>query len=145
MADLIASIILQMGKPIFGRVTLPKASAAEEVLKGVFLKSTAGVVAPVAGATDDATFCGIAAMLSADAEGPLNVLVYTRCIVEVPMTAASYIFGQDLKYKTDGTLEDAGGANTIAWAWETKTVGAGGTLKVLVDVVMLAKLFTIVA
>ena len=143
MADLQASCILQPGDPIFGRVTLAKKTAATNIQKGDFVKLTTGEIEVVSGATDDATFLGVCSMKSEDADGPTNLLIYTQCIVECPMESAAYAFGAGLKYNTNGTLEADGSANTIAFAWETK--GTTTSLKVLVDVIALGKLFTVSA
>jgi len=140
MADVKATTILQPGDPIFGRVTLAKKTAADDIQKGDFLKLTTGEVEKMAAATDDATFVGIAAMKSEDADGPSTILVYTQCIIQMAMDSAAYAFGAGLKGNfTNSTLVADGGANTIAFAWETKATTT--SLKVLVDVRALGKLF----
>ena len=144
MANLKATVIYQPGEAIYDRVTLAKKTAADDIQKGDFLKSDgANGVEKVSGATDDATFCGVSAIQSADANGPSTILVYTRCIVECPMESAAYAFAAGLKYNTNGTLEADASANTIAWAWETS--GTTTTLKCLVDVRALTKLFAVSA
>jgi len=146
MADVKATVVYQPGDSIFGRVTLAKITAADDIQIGDFLKSTGATgVEKLAAVTDDATFVGVSGMLSEDADGPSNLLVYTQCIIEVPVVSAAYNFGAGLKYNVaGGALEADAAFNTIAWAWETK--GAGTTsLKVLVDVLLLAKLFPVSA
>lgn len=144
MGDLQATTILQPGEAVFGRVTLPKKTAADDIQKRDFLKLNAGKVDKMAADTDDDAFCGVAAMMSKDADGPQDILVYTRCIVEVPVASGDYDFGNKLSFHTDGTLRIASPeAGTVAWAWETKD--SATSLKVLVDVLALAKLFPITA
>jgi len=144
MADLKATQILQFGDGKFDRMTLAKKTAADDIQVGDFLKCTSGEVEKMAAVTDDGTFCGVSAMKSADANGIQNILFYTRCIVEMPMESAAYEFGAGLKGNfTNGTLEADGSANTIAHAWETKATTT--SLKCLVDVLNLAKLFAVSA
>jgi hypothetical protein len=100
-------------------------------------------VEKVSAVTEDATFLGVCGTLSEDANGPQELLVYTQCIVEVPTTSATFTPGLGLKYKSDGTLEDDGAANTICNSLEYKT--SATSLKVLVDVVSLQKLFEVSA
>jgi hypothetical protein len=143
MADLKASAILQYGDAIYGRLTLPKKTAADDLQIGDFLVWTTSGVEKMSAATGDATFVGICGMLSEDADGPSNILVYTQAIIEVPTTSANFTPGAGLKYKTDGTLEADGAANTIANSLEYKSSAI--SLKVLVDVVSLQKLFSVSA
>ncbi len=143
MADLKASAILQYGDPIYGRLTLPKLTAADDLQVGDFVHWDATGVEKVSAATEDATFLGICGTLSEDANGPQQIMVYTQAIVECPTTSASFTPGAGLKYKSDGTLEADGGANTIVSSLEYK--GSATSLKVLVDVVGLQKLFSVSA
>ncbi len=141
MADLQATVIYQPGDSIFGRVTLPKKTAADDIQIGDFLMSDgANGVEKMTADTDDATFVGVCAMLSKDADGPQILLIYTQCIVEVPVTSASYNFGAGLKWVTGALVAD-GSVNTIAWAWETTSTVT--SLKVLVDVLALQKLLPV--
>ena len=143
MADLKASAILQYGDAIYGRLTLPKLTAADDIQVGDFVHWDSTGVEKVSAAAEDATFLGVCGTLSEDANGPQELLVYTQCIVEVPTTSATFTPGLGLKYKTDGTLEDDGAANTICNSLEYKT--SATSLKVLVDVVSLQKLFEVSA
>ena len=143
MADLKASAILQYGDAIYGRLTLPKLTAADDIQVGDFVHWDSTGVEKVSAAAEDATFLGVCGTLSEDANGPQELLVYTQCIVEVPTTSATFLPGDGLKYKTDGTLEDDGAANTICNSLEYKT--SATSLKVLVDVVSLQKLFEVSA
>jgi predicted RecA/RadA family phage recombinase len=141
MADLKASAILQYGDAIYGRLTLPKKTAADDLQIGDFLKWDSTGVVKMAAATDDITFIGVCGTLSEDANGPQDILVYTQCICEVPTTSATFQPGAGLKFKTDSTLEDDAGANTIANSLEYKA--SATSLKVLVDVVSLQKRFEV--
>jgi hypothetical protein len=144
MADIKATKILQFGDGKYDRMTLAKKTAADVIEKGDLLKVTTGEVEKTANVTDDSTFGGVCAMDSADANGPQNILFYLRAICEMPMESAAYNFGAGLKGNyTNGTLEADGGANTIAHAWETKATTT--SLKVMFDVLNLAKLFTVSA
>ena len=143
MADLKASAILQYGDPIYGRLTLPKKTAADDLQVGDFIHWDTSGVEKVSAATEDATFIGICGTLSEDANGPQEIMVYTQAIVECPTTSANFVPGDGLKYKSDGTLEADGGANTACWSLEYKS--SATSLKVLVDVVSLQKLFGVSA
>lgn len=148
MADLKASSIRQMGDGKFDRLTLPKATAAEEIKKGDFLAYNGTGVTKLAAVTDDATFVGVSGMDSADADGPQELLVYTKCICVVPAESAAYTLGQGVRMNVaNGTVESdqiTTPANTIAWSVEHH--GSAVTeLKVLVDVVGLQKLFGVEA
>ena len=143
MADLKASAILQYGDPVFGRLTLPKKTSADDLQVGDFLQFDTSGVEKVSAATDDATFIGVCGTLSKDADGPDQILVYLNCIVEAPTESASYTPGAGLKFNTNGTLEADGGANTIAHSLEVKA--SATSLKVMVDVVSLQKLFSVSA
>ncbi len=143
MADVQASNISNYGDLVFGRTTLDKKTAADDIQIGDFLSlDTLNGVEKMTVVTEDASFVGIAGMLSADADGPDRLLVFTQCIIEVPVTSAAYVFGDGLKW-VSGELVADGAANTIAWAYETK--GTTTSLKVLVDVLALQKLFSVSA
>jgi len=141
MADLKASAILQYGDAIYGRLTLPKKTAADDLQVGDFLMWDSSGVVKMAAATDDITFIGVCGTLSEDANGPSNILVYMQCICEIPTTSATFQPGAGLKFKTDGTAEDDAGANTICNSLEYKA--SATSLKVLVDVVGLQKRFEV--
>lgn len=143
MADLKASAILQYGDPIFGRLTLPKKTAADDLQVGDFIQWDTDGVEKVSAATDDATFIGVCGTLSEDATGPDQIMVYLNCIVEVPTESASYTPGAGLKFNTSGTLEADAAANTMAHSIEYKATTT--SLKVMVDVVSLQKLFSVSA
>ena len=145
MADLKASAVLQYGDPIFGRLTLPKKTAGDDLQVGDFLKWSSTGVVKISAATDDAAFIGVCGTLSEDADGPDQILVYLNCIVEVPSESATYVPGQSLSMNaSNGTLETASpDANTICHSLEYKT--SATSVKVMVDVVSLQKLFGVAA
>ena len=142
MAQLTASAILQYGDAVYGRLTLPKKTAADALTIGDFLSWNTSGVERMDAVGEDATFIGICGMDSADADGPQNILVYTQCICEVASTSATYTPGQSLLW-TDGEVATGAAANTVCWSLEYKTTAT--SLKVLVDTVALAKLFAILA
>lgn len=141
MADVKATQIIQFGPAIFGRITLPKKTAGDDIQKGDFLKLTSGAVEKMAAADEDATFIGIAAMKSEDANGPQKILVYLQCILQMPVESDSYTFGEALQGNFSNSTLQTNAAETIAHAWETKNTTT--TLKVLVDVVNLQKVFPV--
>ena len=145
MDDLKASAILQYGDPVFGRVTLPKKTAGDDLQVGDFLNWDTSGVEKMSAATDDVSFIGVCGTLSEDADGPDQILVYLNAIVEVPTESANYAPGQSLSMNaSNGTLETASpDANTICHSLEYKT--SATSLKVLVDVVSLQKLFSVSA
>lgn len=147
MADLKATSIRQMGDGKFDRVTLPKKTAAEEIEKGDFLVYDGTGVTKMSAVTGDATFVGVSGMDSADADGPQELLVYTKCICVVPAESFAFKLGTGVRFHTNGTVEqdqDTTPANTIAWSIEHHG-SAVTSLKVLVDVVGLQKLFGVEA
>jgi len=124
MADLKASKVYQYGDLKFGRVKLPKATAADDIQIGDFLKWTAGSdgVEKLAAATDDATFVGISGTRSDDATGPQEILVYTQAVVEVPARANEYKYADELKYNVA-----AGAVEIVTGAVDSIIVTAAGT------------------
>jgi len=145
MADLKATVIYQYGDLLFGRVTLPKKTAADAIEIGDFLVWDASNdgVEKVDAAADDATFVGISGCDSADADGVQDILVYTQAIVEVPAESAQYKFGAGLLYNTNGTVADDAGANTIGWVWEKDTGASATSVKMYFNTASLAKLFEV--
>jgi hypothetical protein len=143
MADLKASAILQYGDPIYGRIVLPKLTAADDLQVGDFVHWDATGVEKVSAAAEDITFLGVCGTLSADADGPQQIMVYTQAIVECACESANYTPGQALLYNTNGTVANGASANTLAWSLEYKS--SATSLKVLVDVVSLQKLFAVAA
>ena len=142
MADAKATGILLFGDGKFDRLTLPKKTAADDLQIGDLLKLTSGEIEKVDADTDDATFIGICGTLSADAAGPQSILVYLKCIIQMPVTSGTYLAGAGLKWVT-GELVADGAANTLAHAWESGATVT--TLKVLIDVVNLQKVFPVSA
>ena len=142
MADAQATEILLFGDGKFDRLTLPKKTAGDDLQIGDLLKLTAGEIEKMAADTDDATFIGICGTLSADAAGPSQILVYLKCVIQMPMTSATYLAGAGLKWVSAALVAD-GAANTIAHAWDSGTTVT--TLRVLIDVINLQKVFPVSA
>ena len=96
-------------------------------------------------AGDDAIFCGVCIVgHSANPDDFRDSgVVLQKCLVEMDVTSASYDYGDPLKYAAgsdtvDYSLVADAGANTIAWAAETKTTAT--RLLVRFDVWALQKL-----
>lgn len=144
MPELKAKSIRQMGDAVYGRLTLPKKTAAENIEKGHFLIKDDHAVTKMTAGTQWNVFAGVSAMLSKDAKGPQNLLVYTQCVVIVPAASARYSFGQavDFEHGNDRVKAAANGnEQAIGWVWEADT-GAGATeVKIMVDVTKLGGLF----
>jgi predicted RecA/RadA family phage recombinase len=143
MADLVGKVLLY-GDGKHDRVNLPVASATA-IVKGEFVCWEAGYITKMDAASDDATFVGVSEMDHAANAGIVNLTVITKCVVLAPATTASYSFGAALKYNTGGYLEAAGGADTIAHAWEDNGTTSITSLKVMVDTYHLGKLFLVSA
>lgn len=90
--------------------------------------------------TEDATFIGYAInQHTANQPEPDRLVVGLRGVLKMTVTSATYDFGDGLKYTSENTLVADGGANTLAWAGEYAATVT--TLKVIVDVIKLGKLF----
>jgi hypothetical protein len=147
MAKLKATAIYNYGDGVYDRQTLEKHTAGDNIEVGDFLKANSSnpyKVQHLDQETTDEYFVGVSGTLSADADGPTDILVYTKCIVEVPANSAHYKFSNGLKYDSaNGTVAADGDTNTIAWVWEGNTGGSATSVKALVDVVQLGKLFDV--
>lgn len=107
-------------------------------------ESGAGVL--LDSADEDASFVGIA-LDDSQTGDTRNIRVASRCFCQVGVTSATYDSGVGLLYVSgDATtvyvFADDSGANTIAWAAETKG-SAVTSLKVLFDAVQLSKLYEV--
>ena len=140
MADLKASAVLNYGDGVFDRIIMNKKTAGDDLQVGDFLKQDdSGGVEKMAAAADDSLFIGVCGTLSKDADGPTEIIVYTKCVVEVPAESAQYYMGAGLKFNTSGTVEADGNANTICWVYEKDTGASATSLKAVVDVLKLGK------
>ena len=72
-----------------GRLVLPKKTAADDLQIGDFLNWDTSGVEKMGAATDDASFIGVCGTLSEDADGPDQIMVYLKAIVEVPSESAT--------------------------------------------------------
>ena len=143
MAAIKATTIYSYGDPVFGRVTLPKKTAADVLEVGHFLKFTATGVELTDATADDATFVGICGTDSDGADGPSNILVYQQCIIEAPSVSVAYNLGDGLSLVVAdaATLDDSAPLlNVVCWAWKDYTA-VTTSVKVLVDVRALGKLY----
>lgn len=142
MANQIAKLRL-MGDEKLGR-TVVNVDSGTVITAGMFVSYESGKGVPLDAQAEDATFIGVAeGQTKAGETDPISVI--TQGVVECSVTSAAYTIGQGLHFNASTGALEAATANTLAWSWED-TKGANATsLKVLVDIVKLAKLFPILA
>ena len=139
---LLASSIYNYGDGVFDRIELDKKTPGDNLRVGDFLKvDTDGAVEVIDAILDDATFVGVCGTLSEDADGPQKILVYTKCIVEVPTASGTYTAGDGLSYSTDAEMVADSDTNTICWVWEATSGASATSVKAVGDVLSLGKLF----
>ena len=133
---------------ITDRIQLP-IIAATALSRGEFgsyetIDSVDQVVA-MGAATDDATFCGIniSNHPASTTGNPNEVSIALKCQIEGSVTSASYSLGAGLKWAASKTMVADGDANTIAWSAELGT--SVTSLKILIDVLALHKVFDAVS
>lgn len=132
-----------LGDQKLDRVSVPVASATEiDQYDLISLESNLAV--KMDAEAEDATFLGVSESQSKNGETD-NISVLRKGVFEVNAEAATYTIGQALMLNNTNQTLEAATANSIAWAYEVKVVGSGGTLKVLIDTVALSKLFAISA
>lgn len=137
------STIRLMGDEKLGRIAVPVESATV-ITAGMFVSYESGYAVPLDAQTEDATFLGVAEGQTKAGETD-DISVITQGVFQCSVTSAAYTIGQGLHFNAStGALENAT-ANTLAWSWEDTAGVSVTTLKVLVDVVALAKLFPISA
>jgi len=142
MANQLAKLRL-MGDEKIGRMAVPIASATV-IPAGMFVSYESGLAVPLDVQAEDVTFIGVAEGQSKAGEtDPISVII--EGVVEAVVTSAAYTIGQGLHFNAStGALESAT-ANTIGWSWEDTRGASVTSLKVLIDVVRLGKLFPIQA
>jgi len=144
MPELKAKSIRQMGDAVYGRLTLPKTTAAEAIKKGHFLRKSSEGVTKMTNSNQWNTFVGVSAMQSDDAKGPQSLLVYAQCVVVVPAASAQYSFGEAVSFEHgEDRVEKAtaGNQEAIGWVWEADTGADATEVKIMVDVTKLGGLF----
>ena len=127
---------------ITDRAQLPNA-AGTALTRGDYGSYESSAVVLMDAVTEDATFCGvhITNHPASTTGNPNEAVMALKCQIEGTVASASYDFGDGLKYSAAKTLVADGGENTMAHAAER---GASVTsLKILIDVVALGKLFTV--
>jgi len=129
---------------ITDRVQLPIATAAA-LTRGEFGSYESDTVVAMGAATDDATFCGIniSNHPASTTGNPNEVSIALKCQIEGSVTSASYSLGAGLKWAASKTMVADGDANTIAWSAELGT--SVTSLKILIDVLALHKVFDAVS
>jgi hypothetical protein len=135
MATAQASSIRQPGGLIFGRVTLPKKTAAQAILKGSFLMLdvATGTVELLDSATKGHLFIGVSDTESLNAAGDQEILVYTEGIIEVSAESDAYIAQEALSMNvTNGTVQSAPATNNTTIGWCYKTTAASATKVLMV-------------
>ncbi len=134
-------VIVSEGDGRTDRVLMLVATAT--VIKvGDLVYASVGKVYAVAASTADAKFQGIAGESSAASQSN-SITVHTKCVVDVDVTSASYYVGAGLRWVSTDTLNDDGGANTLAWAHENFVGTVTTRLRVLIDVPRVRKLYTV--
>jgi len=142
MANTLAKLRL-LGDEKIGRIAVPIASATV-IPAGMFVSYESGLAVPLDLQAEDVTFLGVAEGQSKNGETDL-ISVITQGVFEVPVTSAAYAIGAGLHFNASTGALEAATANTIAWAWEDTKGVSVTTLKVLVDVLALNKLFPVLA
>lgn len=125
------------------RTEIPVADATE-VKPGWLVTLESSTLELLNAATDDQYFAGVAMTgHKQNKDRRSGISLAEKCVIEVDVVSASYVRGAGLK--VDGTdsgdsikLVADGGANTVAWAAETKATTT--RLAVTVDVWALQKL-----
>jgi len=125
------------------RIVIPVGSSTN-LEKGDLLSYESSAAVLVDADTEDATFIGYAVnQVSSDFSEPDRIVAGLKGIVEYDCASAAYDVADGLKYSAENTVVADGGANTIAFAAETK--GTTNRLAVLIDVLALGKLFAVSA
>jgi hypothetical protein len=107
----------------------------------VSLESNAAVLMDAA--AEDATFAGyMINQVHTDYSEPDQAIVGLRGILLCTATSATYGFGDGLVYTAENTVAADAGANTMAWSGAEETA-AVTSLKVIIDVIALGKLFAV--
>jgi|SRR5690606_8396537 len=120
-------------------VALPTEATAEWE-QGQLISLESGYAVKLDAATEDATFAGVSLDKRKLGDTYPDVVVATKGIFEATVQNDVYTVGDALAYNAGTDELEKSTANTIAWAHENKT---GTTLKVLIDVKKLGKLFPV--
>lgn len=109
----------------------------------VSFESSAGV--HLDAATEDATFVGVVSQASPSDQD--FVMVAVKGVIDIDVTSGTFDHAAGLKYAAGGSstvysLVADGGANTIMWAWETRT-SAVTRLRAYFNVPALQKFFAV--
>jgi len=132
-----------MGDDQLDRISVPIESATV-VASGDLISYEGGYAVKLDAAAEDATFLGVSESQSKVGETD-DLVVIRKCIAESVVASAAYTIGAALAYNASNGNLEASTANTIAWAYETSKGVSVTSLKVLIDVVHLSKLFPISA
>lgn len=131
------------GNPLLDVIEIP-IEAATVLEPGMPVSYESGYAVPLDAATEDATFAGIA--LDKHVAGdtyPGKVLVELTCKVDAPVASGAYTIGQALAYNASNKNFEASTADTMLWSLQDTAGGNVTTLKCLVDVRALGKLFPV--
>ena len=122
-------------------ITWIPVAAATAVVAGDLISVESSAATVMNGATDDATFGGVATTAHAANENlPTNVVLALQCVAVYDCTSAQHALGAGLKWTSANTLVADGGADTIAWAHKYM-IATGTEVDALIDVLRLGKLF----
>ena len=112
--------------------------------KGQLLTYQNGIVGKIGTATENLIFLGVSDDLRVSTTDIMPVAVIQKGIFSATVGSAAYTFGQPLAYVGGATDNLASStANTIAWSAEDTGGASVTTLKVLIDVKALGKLYAV--
>lgn len=130
-------VVVQYGDGRTDRVQVPIASATE-IEKGDLISYESNKAVLVDAVTEDDTFAGIAETTSENGDTD-DLVVITKCVLDIDVTSGTYTLGQGLKYTSENTLVAATADTAIAWSMGYNYVKT--RIKVLIDIDKLQKLF----
>jgi hypothetical protein len=120
-------------------VAVPVASATV-IAQGDLISYEGGLAVVLDAEAEDATFIGVAEQGSSVGE-TTPIAVWNKCIVDAPVTSAAYTIGASIGLNAGGTALEASADNTLFNSIEDTGGANATTLKCLVDVALLGKLF----
>lgn len=111
--------------------------------KGQLLAYQNGIVTKVGTATENLLFIGVSEDRRVSTTDTMPVTVIQKGIFQAAVTSAAYTIGQSLAYDGASDVLTSSTANTIAWSAEDTAGASVTTLKVMIDVRALGKLFAV--
>jgi hypothetical protein len=123
-------------------ISLPAASATV-FDQGQLISCESNKAVKLDAATEDITFAGVAMDKKVAGEDYPDVVICTKGIFEGAVASAAYTLGEALAYNASNDNLESSTANTIAWAAEDTKGVTVTTLKVMIDVKALGKLYKV--